>query len=329
MTHLNSANLHKRLSELEQAVKAEVKSASAEDLALYGRVSLLKQNLEMLRNIKLGDLLTEDKLKEMRQLLDLIPNGNRLISETPADLYAETAIRLIPCSTDDIDHLENKRIRSVGELLQDQLRMGFLRMEKVAKERMTSLDPENVIPQVILSVKPISASIKSFFGSSQLSQFMDQTNPLAELTHKRRLSALGPGGLSQAERQAGSPRRSPLPLRQDLSDRDARRPEHRSDRFDGDSRQDRPIRIPQEPYRVVKSGKVSDEMVYMSADEESQEYIAPANTLVDPGDPRDQPADGGRATREHISAGGFQQGHLYGRLADADHVGRHGHDPVP
>ncbi|MCC6484678.1 MAG: DNA-directed RNA polymerase subunit beta [Armatimonadetes bacterium] len=100
-------------------------------------------------------------------------------------------------STDDIDHLENKRVRSIGELLQSQLRVGFLRMEKVAKERMTSMDTENVIPQVVLSVKPISASIKSFFGSSQLSQFMDQTNPLAELAHKRRLSALGPGGLSR------------------------------------------------------------------------------------------------------------------------------------
>src|SRR5258706_9461883 len=100
-------------------------------------------------------------------------------------------------TTDDIDHLENKRVRSVGELLYSQLRMGFLRMEKVAKERMTSLDADNIIPQVILSVKPISASIKSFFGSSQLSQFMDQTNPLAELTSKRRLSALGPGGLSR------------------------------------------------------------------------------------------------------------------------------------
>src|SRR5207237_8634824 len=99
-----------------------------------------------------------------------------------------------PVSTDDIDHLENKRVRSVGELLSSQLRMGFLRMEKVAKERMTSLETDSIIPQVILSVKPISASIKSFFGSSQLSQFMDQTNPLAELTHKRRLSALGPGG---------------------------------------------------------------------------------------------------------------------------------------
>ena len=112
-------------------------------------------------------------------------------------------------STDDIDHLENKRVRSVGELLTSQLRMGFLRMEKVAKERMTSLDNDNIIPQVILSVKPISASIKSFFGSSQLSQFMDQTNPLAELTAKRRLSALGTGRSVPAVGQAGSARRSP------------------------------------------------------------------------------------------------------------------------
>src|SRR5260221_10093766 len=100
-------------------------------------------------------------------------------------------------TSEHIDHLEKKRVRSVGKLLYSKLRMGFLRMEKVAKERMTSLDNDNIIPQVILSVKPISASIKSFFGSSQLSQFMDQTNPLAELTAKRRVSALGPGGLSR------------------------------------------------------------------------------------------------------------------------------------
>ena len=159
--------------------------------------------------------------------------------------------------------------------------MGFLRMEKVAKERMTSLDPENVIPQVILSVKPISASIKSFFGSSQLSQFMDQTNPLAELTHKRRLSALGPGGLS---RQSAK-----------LEVRDVHH-----------SHYGRicPIETPEGPnigligsmaihgkideygflrsaYRTVKGGKVTNDIVYMSADEESQEYIAPANTPID------------------------------------------------
>ncbi|MCE5197867.1 MAG: DNA-directed RNA polymerase subunit beta [Armatimonadota bacterium] len=282
VTHMNSANLQKRLPELDTAVEVEEKSASKEDLLPGGRVYKFKTNLAILHNMKLGDMITEGGLEEMRELLDLIPNGNRLISDTPAELYSETAMRLVPCSTDDIDHLENKRVRSVGELLQDQLRMGFLRMEKVAKERMTSLDPENVIPQVILSVKPISASIKSFFGSSQLSQFMDQTNPLAELTHKRRLSALGPGGLS---RQSAK-----------LEVRDVHH-----------SHYGRicPIETPEgpnigligsmaihgkideygflrSPYRIVKNGKVTNDLAHLSADEESQEYIAPAATPLDP-----------------------------------------------
>ena len=100
-------------------------------------------------------------------------------------------------STDDIDNLENKRVRAVGELLQNQLRLGFLRMERVARERMTSADANNVTAQQIISIKPITAAIKSFFGSGALSQFMDQTNPLAELAHKRRVSSMGPGGLSR------------------------------------------------------------------------------------------------------------------------------------
>ncbi len=183
--------------------------------------------------------------------------------------------------TDDIDHLENKRVRSVGELLSSQLRMGFLRMEKVAKERMTSLDNDNIIPQVILSVKPISASIKSFFGSSQLSQFMDQTNPLAELTAKRRLSALGPGGLS---RQSAK-----------LEVRDVH-----------ESHYGRicPIETPEgpnigligsmavyariddygfleTPYRKVKDGTVSDNIEWMTADIDHRYYIAPANLKLD------------------------------------------------
>ena len=184
-------------------------------------------------------------------------------------------------TTDDIDHLENKRVRSVGELLQSQLRMGFLRMEKVAKERMTSLEAENVIPQVVLSVKPISASIKSFFGSSQLSQFMDQTNPLAELAHKRRLSALGPGGLS---RQSAK-----------LEVRDVHHSHYGKIC---------PIETPEgpnigligslavhgkvdefgfikTPYRRVVDGRVTGQIDYLIAGEEDQFHIAPANTPVD------------------------------------------------
>ncbi|PKM68446.1 MAG: DNA-directed RNA polymerase subunit beta, partial [Firmicutes bacterium HGW-Firmicutes-18] len=100
-------------------------------------------------------------------------------------------------NVDDIDHLGNRRIRAVGELLQNQVRVGLSRMERVVRERMTIQDIEVVTPQVLMNIRPVAAAIKEFFGSSQLSQFMDQTNPLAELTHKRRMSALGPGGLSR------------------------------------------------------------------------------------------------------------------------------------
>ena len=98
---------------------------------------------------------------------------------------------------DDIDHLGNRRIRCVGELLQNQLRIGLTRLERVVRERMTIQDLDSVTPQTLINTKPISSSIREFFGSSQLSQFMDQTNPLSELTLKRRISALGPGGLSR------------------------------------------------------------------------------------------------------------------------------------
>ena len=100
-------------------------------------------------------------------------------------------------SVDDIDHLGNRRLRSVGELLQNQFRIGLSRMERVIRERMTIQDVDAVTPQTLINTRPVVAAIKEFFGSSQLSQFMDQINPLAELTHKRRLSALGPGGLSR------------------------------------------------------------------------------------------------------------------------------------
>ena len=98
---------------------------------------------------------------------------------------------------DDIDHLGNRRVRSVGELLENQYRIGLLKMDRAIKERLSSLEVDNVMPQDIINAKPVSASIKEFYGTSQLSQFMDQTNPLSEITHKRRVSALGPGGLTR------------------------------------------------------------------------------------------------------------------------------------
>src|SRR5699024_1890849 len=100
-------------------------------------------------------------------------------------------------TVDDIDHLGNRRLRSVGELLLNQLRIGFSRMDKIIKEKMTTQDTDTVTPQSLINIRPIVSAIRDFFGSSPLSQFMDQVNPLSELTHKRRLSALGPGGLSR------------------------------------------------------------------------------------------------------------------------------------
>ena len=126
-------------------------------------------------------------------------------SDTVTVLRSEDVIEVIKTvmdlrtgkgEVDDIDHLGNRRVRSVGELVENQFRMGLIRMERSIKERMNSLEVDAATPQDIINAKPLVASLKEFFGTSQLSQFMDQTNPLAEITHKRRLSALGPGGLS-------------------------------------------------------------------------------------------------------------------------------------
>ena len=184
-------------------------------------------------------------------------------------------------NVDDIDHLGNRRVRSVGEMIMNQIKIGFQRMERVIKERMTIQDLDVVTPQALISIKPITAVINEFFGSSQLSQFMDQTNPLAELTHKRRLNALGPGGLSRE--RAG------------FEVRDVH-PSHYGRMC--------PIETPEgpniglivsmstfsrinkhgfleTPYRRVEKGKLSDDVVYLTADEEDRYFIAQANAEID------------------------------------------------
>ncbi|WP_342507155.1 DNA-directed RNA polymerase subunit beta [Sporosarcina sp. FSL K6-2383] len=141
---------------------------------------------------------------EEKQVINVISNAyvdESIKHVTPADIVASISyfFNLLHGvgNTDDIDHLGNRRLRSVGELLQNQFRIGLSRMERVVKERMSINDTQSIVPQQLINIRPVIASIKEFFGSSQLSQFMDQTNPLAELTHKRRLSALGPGGLTR------------------------------------------------------------------------------------------------------------------------------------
>jgi DNA-directed RNA polymerase subunit beta len=182
---------------------------------------------------------------------------------------------------DDIDHLGNRRVRSVGELMENQYRVGLLRMERAIKERMSSVDIDTVMPQDLINAKPAAAAVREFFGSSQLSQFMDQTNPLSEITHKRRLSALGPGGLTRE--RAGFEVRDVHPTHYGRIC---------------------PIETPEgpniglinslatfarvnkygfveTPYRKVKDGRVTDEVVYLSAMEEGRYHVAQANLPLD------------------------------------------------
>jgi len=232
------------------------------DLARVGRY-MINKKLGLAIPESITTLTKEDVINILRYLV-------RLDEDDPV------------ATVDEIDHLMNKRVRSVGELLQNQFRLGMLRMERIIRERMTSLDPEGITPQAVISTKPISAAIKSFFGSSQLSQFMDQTNPLAELTHKRRLSALGPGGLS---RQSAK-----------LEVRDVHH-----------SHYGRicPIETPEgpnigligsmavygrlntygfleTPYRRIVDGRMTGEIEFLTADEEEGHHIIPATTMVDP-----------------------------------------------
>ncbi|MBL8088300.1 MAG: DNA-directed RNA polymerase subunit beta [Chthonomonas sp.] len=182
---------------------------------------------------------------------------------------------------DDIDDLRNKRVRSVGELLQSQLRLGFVRMEKVARERMTSADQENLLPGIILSVKPVSASIKSFFSSNQLSTFMDQTNPLSELTNKRRLSSLGPGGLQRnsAKLEVRDVHRShygricPIetPEGPNIGLISQLTTHARVDEFG----------FIMTPYRRVIAGRVTEDVIYLTAQEDFTYRIAPADLATD------------------------------------------------
>ena len=240
------------------------------DLARVGRYKVNKKlGLDTAEDVAV--LTDEDIVATLRYLLELAAG-------TPG------------FKTDDIDHFGNRRIRTVGELVANQFRIGMSRMERVVRERMSSQDIDEITPQSLINIRPIVASIKEFFGSSQLSQFMDQSNPLTGLTHKRRLSALGPGGL--AGHKSGSSRRTNVPT--------AVRDVHNSHY----SRMC-PIETPEgpnigligslslyarvneygfieAPYRRVENGVATDQIDWMTADEEENHIIAPANTPLDP-----------------------------------------------
>ncbi|WP_250282074.1 MULTISPECIES: DNA-directed RNA polymerase subunit beta [unclassified Frankia] len=178
---------------------------------------------------------------------------------------------------DDIDHFGNRRLRTVGELIQNQVRLGLARMERVVRERMTTQDVEAITPQTLINIRPVVASIKEFFGTSQLSQFMDQTNPLAGLTHKRRLSALGPGGLSRE--RAGFEVRDVHPSHYGRMC-PIETPEGPNIGLIGSLStfaRVNPFGFVETPYRKVVAGRVTDKIDYLTADEEDRHVIAQAN----------------------------------------------------
>jgi DNA-directed RNA polymerase subunit beta len=221
---------------------------------------------------------------KMNMRLDLdVPDTVRVLRKEDILAVVKTLVGLRDGKgeIDDIDHLGNRRVRSVGELMENQYRVGLLRMERAIKERMSSVDIDTVMPQDLINAKPAAAAVREFFGSSQLSQFMDQTNPLSEITHKRRLSALGPGGLTRE--RAGFEVRDVHPTHYGRIC---------------------PIETPEgpniglinslatfarvnkygfieSPYRKVVNGKVTDEVVYLSAMEEMRHHVAQANAEVD------------------------------------------------
>lgn len=240
------------------------------DLARVGRYKVNKK-LNLTTEEEVTVLTDEDIVATLRYLLSLAAGEQGF-------------------KVDDIDHFGNRRIRTVGELVANQFRIGMSRMERVVRERMSSQDIDEITPQSLINIRPIVASIKEFFGSSQLSQFMDQANPLTGLTHKRRLSALGPGGL--AGHKSGSSRRTNVPT--------AVRDVHNSHY----SRMC-PIETPEgpnigligslalyarvneygfieAPFRRIENGVATDQIDWMTADEEEKHVIAPANTPLDP-----------------------------------------------
>lgn len=165
------------------------------DLAKVGRYKVNKK-LGQHEAFDQQTMTIADMVATIKYIVQL-HNGDEFVTAIGGEIRKDADGKDLPVSADDIDHFGNRRMRTVGELIQNQLRTGLARMERVVRERMTTQDVEAITPQSLINIRPVVAALKEFFGTSQLSQFMDQTNPIAGLTHKRRLSALGPGGLSR------------------------------------------------------------------------------------------------------------------------------------
>ncbi|HET7386274.1 MAG TPA: DNA-directed RNA polymerase subunit beta, partial [Nocardioidaceae bacterium] len=245
------------------------------DLAKVGRYKI---NKKLGIEAPLGDsvLSVDDIVATIRYLCALHAGQSTLPGRRGGE---DVSIRV---ETDDIDHFGNRRLRNVGELIQNQVRTGLSRMERVVRERMTTQDVEAITPQTLINIRPVVASIKEFFGTSQLSQFMDQNNPLAGLTHKRRLSALGPGGLSRD--RAGMEVRDVHPSHYGRMC-PIETPEGPNIGLIGALASYGRINafgFVETPYRRVEKGEVTDDIVYLSADEEEEYVIAQANARLTP-----------------------------------------------
>ncbi len=243
------------------------------DLAKVGRYKL-NRKLGLDVELRKGTLTEEDIVSTIEYLVRLHAGEEEMTVNEAT----------IPLETDDIDHFGNRRLRTVGELIQNQVRLGLARMERVVRERMTTQDVEAITPQTLINIRPVVASIKEFFGTSQLSQFMDQTNPLAGLTHKRRLSALGPGGLSRE--RAGFEVRDVHPSHYGRMC-PIETPEGPNIGLIGSLSSYARVNafgFVETPYRKIRAGKVTDQIDYLTADEEDRHVIAQANTpLADDG----------------------------------------------
>jgi DNA-directed RNA polymerase subunit beta len=236
-------------------------------------------------NQKRYDLAKVGRYKVNKKLGLSLPVNQGVLTEDDIVATIEYVVKLHAgaedVGVDDIDHFGNRRLRTVGELIQNQIRVGLSRMERVVRERMTTQDVEAITPQTLINIRPVVASIKEFFGTSQLSQFMDQTNPLAGLTHKRRLSALGPGGLSRE--RAGFEVRDVHPSHYGRMC-PIETPEGPNIGLIGSLASYGRINafgFVETPYRRVTDGVVTDEIDYLTADEEDRFVIAQANAVLD------------------------------------------------
>ena len=243
------------------------------DLARVGRYKVNKKlGLNAGQPITSSTLTEEDVVATIEYLVRLHQNDQTMTAPGGVE---------VPVEVDDIDHFGNRRLRTVGELIQNQIRVGLSRMERVVRERMTTQDVEAITPQTLINIRPVVAAIKEFFGTSQLSQFMDQNNPLSGLTHKRRLSALGPGGLSRE--------RAGLEVRDVHSSHYGRMcpietPEGPNIGLIGSLSvyaRVNPFGFIETPYRKVVDGVVTDEIHYLTADEEDRHVVAQANSPID------------------------------------------------